>query len=75
MLLGTRNFVATVPWFGEGERVEVIVRETYNDGEMGAFDCRVENPTTRATLASAQLMVYQPQDASALLEAQASGTS
>jgi predicted hotdog family 3-hydroxylacyl-ACP dehydratase len=75
MLLGTRNFVATVAWFRETETVHVSVRQSYNDGEMGAFDCRAENPTSGATLASAQLMVYQPQNASAMLEAQSTGTS
>jgi predicted hotdog family 3-hydroxylacyl-ACP dehydratase len=75
MLLGTRNFKASIPWFGDGSRVHVSVRQSYNDGEMGAFDCTVQNAKTGDTLASAQLMVYQPEDASALLQAQAMGTA
>ena len=70
LLLGTRNFVAKVAWFPEAERLHVKVRQSYNDGQMGSFDCRVENSTTGAALATAQLMVYQPDDVSGLLATQ-----
>jgi predicted hotdog family 3-hydroxylacyl-ACP dehydratase len=75
LLLGTRNFAATVPWFSEDEELHVTVHQAYNDGEMGSFDCRVENSLTRATLATAQLMVYSPAEGNGLLEMQATGAA
>jgi len=41
LLLGTRDFQATAPWFLEGERLNVTVTLAYMDAEMGAFDCVV----------------------------------
>ena len=70
LLLGTRNFSCNVAWFNEAERLLVTARQSYNDGQMAAFDCRVENAATGATLATAQLMVYQPDDVSGLLPTQ-----
>jgi len=66
LLLGTRDFRAARPWFADGERLEVSVALVYRDGEMGVFDCAVAPPAAEPA-ATAQLTVYQPADASALL--------
>jgi len=70
LLLGTRNFEATVPWFLEGERLNVTVTLAYMDSEMGAFDCVVTRPPSEDALAKACLTLYHPDDAMAMLTAQ-----
>jgi predicted hotdog family 3-hydroxylacyl-ACP dehydratase len=70
LLLGTRNFEATVPWFLEGERLRVTVTLTYRDSEMGAFDCVVTRTPSGDKLAHACLTVYHPDDAMTLLAVQ-----
>ncbi len=61
-LLGTRNFHASANWFCSGDRLVVDATETYRHETMGVFDCRI---TLNATeVASAQLNLYQPEDAS-----------
>jgi predicted hotdog family 3-hydroxylacyl-ACP dehydratase len=72
LLLGTRNFEATVPWFLDGERLQVTVTLAYMDSEMGAFDCVVTRATNGDALAKACLTLYHPDDAMTLLTAQAS---
>ncbi len=64
-LLGTRHFQAAVRWFGVGQRLVVSATVAYLDGEMGVFDCRISVGLTER--ASAQLTVYQPVDAAAVL--------
>lgn len=68
-LLGTRRYRATVPWFFAGERLVVSVKQVFRDGGMGVFDCRIEGED--AVRAVAQLIVYQPEDASLILSQQA----
>ena len=75
LLLGTRDFQATVPWFLEGERLNVTVTLAYMDGEMGAFDCVVTSVTSGDEVAKACLTVYRPEDAVTLLAAQATRMS
>jgi predicted hotdog family 3-hydroxylacyl-ACP dehydratase len=70
LLLGTRDFEATVPWFLEGERLNVTVTLAYMDSEMGAFDCVITRPLTGDRLAKACLTLYHPDDAITLLAAQ-----
>src|SRR5262249_41883518 len=41
LLLATRNFKATVPWFVKGERLIITGSLTYRDTQMGVFDCTV----------------------------------
>lgn len=67
LLLGTRDFEATVPWFLEGERLNVTVTLAYMDSEMGAFDCVVTRTPTGDRLAKACLTLYHPDDAMTLL--------
>lgn len=66
-LLGTRQYRAYVPCFRIGERLIVTVSVTYLDGEMGAFDCRIEIGGNLA--AEAQLTVYQPDPAQLAMQA------
>lgn len=64
-LLGTRRYSSSARWFGVGERLEVRATETYLDGEMGVFDCRIV--LDGHEVASAALTVYQPADPAAVL--------
>ncbi|WP_207459180.1 hypothetical protein [Azospirillum sp. SYSU D00513] len=77
LLLGTRSFEATVARFAEGERLAVTVSLVFRDEEMGVFDCVVaragEDGGNGTALAKAQLTVYQPEDARAMLMAQGAG--
>lgn len=66
LLLGTRNFTARQPWFPLSTRAGIEAALVYRDGEMGVFDCTVEVAGEQA--ATAQLTVYQPDDARILLE-------
>lgn len=70
LLLGTRDFRAAVAWFAIGERLEVSVAPVFRDENMGSFDCVVARAGTGEELAKAQLTVYQPEDAGALLASQ-----
>ena len=70
LLLGTRDFHATVPWFLEGERLNVTVTLAYMDAEMGAFDCVVIRAQSGDEVAKACLTLYRPDDAGTLLTAQ-----
>ena len=71
LLLGTRDFSSTVTWFSEGQRLEVTATRLYIDGQIGAFDCAVHCSDQPQPVARAQLTVYQPDDAAALLAGQA----
>jgi predicted hotdog family 3-hydroxylacyl-ACP dehydratase len=75
LLLGTRDFHATVPWFLEGERVNVTVTLAYMDAEMGAFDCIVTRAQSGDEVAKARLTLYRPDDAGTLLAAQSTRMS
>ncbi|WP_431855363.1 hypothetical protein [Azospirillum sp.] len=70
LLLGTRDFRASVAWFAVGERLEVSVAPVFRDETMGSFDCVVTRTGTGEELAKAQLTVYQPEDTAALLASQ-----
>lgn len=64
LLLGTRQYVAHVPYFRLGERLFVSVAMVYRDEQIGAFDCLIR--IDGAVVAEAQLMVYQPNEIHAL---------
>lgn len=64
-LLGTRNFLCRVRWFREGARLIIRSTVSYLDGEMGVFDCGIDQAGTG--IASARLTVYQPADQGRLL--------
>ena len=59
LLLGTRDFDASIAWFTDGQRVNVNARQLFNDGSIGSFDCTLTDPTSDLTLATATLTVYQ----------------
>lgn len=60
-LLGTRNFSASTDWFLMGQQLIVEALEIYRQDTMGVFGCRILHNDVE--LASAQLNLYQPQDA------------
>ncbi len=60
-LLGTRRYLASRPWFADGETLEVTARLVLRDGPMAVFDCRIS--AGGGMLASAQLTLYQPDPA------------
>ena len=70
-LLGTRDFQATVPWFLEGERLNVKATLTFRDSEMAVFNCVVTSAASGDELAKASLTLYLPDDATTLVAAQA----
>jgi predicted hotdog family 3-hydroxylacyl-ACP dehydratase len=72
LLLGTRDFTADVMWFPEGERLHVTATQLFVDGRIGAFDCAILRAGGTLPAARAQLTVYQPLDAAALLADRAS---
>jgi len=68
-ILGTRRYTAEQPWFATGTKLRIAVKLVFRDTELGMFDCRIS--AGAALLASAQLVLAQPQDARALLAKQA----
>ena len=73
LLLGTRNFKATVPWFRVGERLIVTGSLAYRDQQMGVFDCAVAPGSGAEVVATAQLTTYQPENIAALLQTRGQG--
>ena len=65
-LLGTRNFHTSQNWFYPGDRLVVDVTEVFRQETMGAFDCRIIHGDVE--IASAQLNLYQPIEASAAFD-------
>jgi predicted hotdog family 3-hydroxylacyl-ACP dehydratase len=55
-LLGTRNYVAHLPWFRRGQTLTVNAVLIYRDMQMAAFACRIEVDTV--LVSEAQLNVY-----------------
>jgi predicted hotdog family 3-hydroxylacyl-ACP dehydratase len=73
LLLSTRNFKATVPWFRVGERFIITGSLAYRDRQMGVFDCAVTRDPGAETVATAQLTTYQPEDIATLMETRGQG--
>jgi predicted hotdog family 3-hydroxylacyl-ACP dehydratase len=64
-LLGTRDFRAEPAWFAEGEHLYVRVRLEYRDEALATLSAsRSPSPP----LARANLNVFHPRDASALID-------
>ena len=57
-LLGTRLCRLLVPWYRVGDRLLVSVSIVFYDGQMAAFDCKIEIDDKLAS--DARLTVYQP---------------
>lgn len=74
-LLGTRDFRVTRYWFVEGERLYVRARLEYHDGELANFACEIADSIHGPAVATANLNVFHPNDASALIRSQAGARS
>ena len=66
LLLGTRNFTASLAWFLNGDRLVVTATEMFNDEQFGAFECEISRFGDEEPVAKAQFTVYRPKDAAAL---------
>jgi len=64
-LLGTRNYHSTMDWFLAGDRLVITAREVLRQELMGVFDCHII--CNEVEVASAQLNLYQPEDAASIL--------
>jgi predicted hotdog family 3-hydroxylacyl-ACP dehydratase len=66
LLLGSRRYQAMTTHFLLGSYLLIHVREQWYDGQIGAFDCSIEEDDR--CLAQARLNVFLPPDAKALIE-------
>jgi predicted hotdog family 3-hydroxylacyl-ACP dehydratase len=71
-LLGTRDFCASQSWFANGARLYIRVQLEYRDDEMANFACEVAEATDGPAIVKANLSVFQPHDAAALINETAS---
>lgn len=72
MLLGTRDYSASVPVFPDGAELEVLVRiDIFQDGGVSSMDCRIRS-ADGGIAASAQVTVIETADLRALLQERAS---
>jgi predicted hotdog family 3-hydroxylacyl-ACP dehydratase len=65
LLLGSRRYEAMAHHFPLGSYLRIDAREEWHDGQMGVFDCTIEEDGS--CLARARLNVFLPPDAMALL--------
>lgn len=65
-LLGTRRFTTTRDWLQPGEVLVIFADAVLNEGELRAFDCRVESEAGEE-IARAELKVFRPDDPQAFL--------
>lgn len=65
-LLGCRHYVTRVCHFAEGSRLNVHARVAFEDADMLAFDCHIDDGS--AELATASLKVYAPADPGEILK-------
>jgi predicted hotdog family 3-hydroxylacyl-ACP dehydratase len=66
LLLGTRNFAATLAWFANGDCLVVRATQMYKDDQIGSFQCVICRSGDEKPIAEAQLTVYLPKDDAAL---------
>jgi len=70
VLLGTRSYKATVPFYPAGAPLQMEARVSFRDESgLGAFEClisRADNP--EEVLATAILKVYEPDDFDAFMK-------
>ncbi|OSQ38549.1 hypothetical protein TMES_10625 [Thalassospira mesophila] len=57
-LLGTRKMTMTVDAFKPGDRLEILVENIFEDGEMGVFEGTIR--CHQRVIVSARVNVYQP---------------
>lgn len=65
-LLGARRFTARHDWLQPGELLVIKVDAVINQGELRAFDCRIETESGEE-IATAELKVFRPDDPAAFL--------
>lgn len=65
LLLGARRYEAHTDRFRLGSYLKVLVREEWQDGQMGAFDCHIE---AELRLAEARLNVFRPNDLATMID-------
>ena len=66
LVLGTRDFVCSLAWFVNGDRLAVTATQMFNDEQIGAFECKVSRLGDEKPIAEAQLTVFRPKDDAAL---------
>ena len=66
LVLGTRNFLASVEWFVDGDRLTVTATQMFIDEQIGAFACEISRAGDEKAVAKAQLTVFRPKDEAAL---------
>lgn len=64
LLVGTRRYEAHTDRFPLGSYLKVLVREEWQDGQMGVFDCHID---ADVRLAEARLNVFRPHDLSTVI--------
>ncbi len=62
-LLGTRRYQAFAAWLQEGWELTVTASVVFREGQMGVFDCHIRRG--EIDVATAQITVYQPDEATA----------
>lgn len=68
-LLGSRRYTAHVPVFALGAVLHVKVqRELQGENGLGAFSCEIADGASGASLASASMTVFQPNDVNEFLQ-------
>jgi predicted hotdog family 3-hydroxylacyl-ACP dehydratase len=68
-LLGSRRYQCSVPGFAVGMVLKVHVqRVLQGENGLGAFECRIEDGTGGAQLASAMVTVFQPENVEEFLQ-------
>jgi predicted hotdog family 3-hydroxylacyl-ACP dehydratase len=60
LLLGTRDYRVTVPWFRHGDHLRIAVELAFRDDPVAAFTCHIT--ISDQLVAEAQLKVYQAND-------------
>jgi predicted hotdog family 3-hydroxylacyl-ACP dehydratase len=68
-LLGSRGYRCRVPGFVVGMVLKVHVHRAFQgENGLGAFECRIEDGTSGAPLASAMVTVFQPANVEEFLQ-------
>lgn len=62
-LVAARRYKCAVPIFPLGQKLDIYVRDVFEDNGMGVFDCEIES-VSGEQLATARLNVYLPQEVS-----------
>lgn len=66
-IIGTRSYHCSVPFFLEGDKLLIKVKELFVDTELAAFECIITRNDIE--LAKAQINVFQPESTEDFLNA------